>query len=134
MNMNEVKKPKKPLIYYYAVVVFVLILFNSIALPWIAQRSIREVDYGTFMEMIETQEIGQVQVQENQIIFTDKDNSVIYKTGVMNDPTLVERLRASGAKFSSEIVQETSPLLAFLLTWILPLALFIGIGQLMSKK
>lgn len=129
MNMNEVKKPKKPLIYYYAVVVFVLILFNSIALPWIAQRSIREVDYGTFMEMIETQEIGQVQVQENQIIFTDKDNSVIYKTGVMNDPTLVERLRASGAKFSSEIVQETSPLLAFLLTWILPLALFIGIGR-----
>lgn len=134
MNMNEVKRPKKPLIYYYVIVTVVLLLFNFLALPWIAQRSIHEVDYGTFMEMIETQEIGRVQIQDNQIVFTDKENTTIYKTGIVNDPDLVNRLYASGAQFSSKIVEQTSPLLTILLTWILPIAVFVLIGQTMSRK
>lgn len=134
MNMHEVKKPKKPLIYYYGIVMAVMVLFNFLAMPWLAQRSIKEVDYGTFMEMTENQEIGRVQKQDNQIIFTDKDETQVYKTGLMDDPELVYRLRESGAKFGSEIIEETSPLLSVILTWILPIVIFIGIGQFMSKK
>ena len=134
--MNEVKRPKKPLIYYYGIVILALILFNFIAMPMIAKAQVKEVDYGTFMEMTENKEIGQVEVQDNQIIFTDKNEEepTIYKTGIMNDPDLVSRLRDSGAKFSKEIIEETSPLLSILLTWILPIAVFIGLGQFMSKK
>ena len=132
--MNEVKKPKKPLIYYYFIVLTVVLLFNLLLMPKILQRQILETDYGTFMTMAEEQRIGLVQVQDNQIIFTDKDEKAIYKTGLMNDPGLVDRLKASGAVFSSEIIEETSPLLSVLLTWILPMLIFIGLGQLMSKK
>ena len=134
MKMNEVKKPKKPLIYYYGMVVIFMMLFNFLAVPWFMQRQIKEVDYGTFMEMVETKEIGSVQVQDNQIIFTDKENTQIYKTGLMNDTGLVERLYDSGAKFSKEIIKETSPFLNILLTWVLPLVVFISFGQFMSRK
>ena len=134
MNMNEVNKPKKPLIFYYCIVMIALMLINSLAVPLIAQHSIQEVDYGTFMEMTENKEIGQVQQQDNQILFTDKEGTKVYKTGLMDDPDLVYRLRESGAEFGSEIIEETSPLLSFLLSWILPIMIFIGIGQFMSKK
>ena len=134
MNMNEVNKPKKPLIYYYCIVMIALMLINSLAVPLIAQHSIQEVDYGTFMEMTENKEIGQVQQQDNQILFTDKEGTRVYKTGLMDDPELVQRLRDSGATFGSEIIEETSPLLSILLSWILPILIFIGIGQFMSKK
>jgi len=132
--MKEVKTPKKPLIYYYGIVVLVLILFNSLLMPLIAKGQIREVDYGTFMTMTENQEIGSVQIQDNQILFTDVDKTVVYKTGLIDDPTLVTRLHASGAKFSSEIVEEMSPILSILLSWILPMVVFVGIGQVVSKK
>ena len=134
--MNEVKQPKKPLIYYYGVVMIIMMLFNFLAVPWFMQRQIKEVDYGTFMEMVEQKEIGSVQIQEdqNQIVFTDKEHSKVYKTGMLNDPGIVERLYESGAKFSGEIIEQTSPFLNLLATWILPLAIFIGFGQFMSKK
>lgn len=97
--MNEVKTPKKPLIYYYGIALLILMLFNFLAMPWLAKRQIKEVDYGTFMTMTENQEIGQVEIQENQILFTNKDESQVYKTGLMNDPDLVTRLHSSGAVF-----------------------------------
>ena len=132
--MNEVKNPKKPLIYYYGVVVLIIFLFNSLMMPFLANRRIVEVDYGTFMTMTENCEIGKVEIQSNQILFTDKENTRVYKTGVMNDPDLVSRLHESGAVFTKEIVEEMSPLLSFFLTWILPMLIFVGIGQRMSKK
>ena len=132
--MKEVKSPKKPLIYYYAIVLLVLMVFNSLILPLIAKRQIKEVDYGTFMTMTEKGEIGKVEIESNQILFTDKDGETIYKTGVMNDPGLTERLHASGAEFASEIVEEASPLMSFLLTWILPVVFFVALGQLLYKK
>ncbi len=132
--MNEVKSPKKPLIFYYAIAMLILFLFNSLLLPWIAKQSIIEVDYGTFMTMTENKEIGGVQIQYNQILFTDKENTKVYKTGVLNDPTLVSRLHESGAEFRSEIIEEMSPLLSFVLSWILPMVMFIAVGQLLSKK
>ena len=132
--MKEVKSPKKPLIYYYAIVLLVLMVFNSLILPLIAKRQIKEVDYGTFMTMTEKGEIGKVEIQSNQILFTDKGGETIYKTGVMNDPGLTERLHASGAEFASEIVEEASPLMSFFLTWILPVVIFVALGQLLYKK
>ena len=132
--MNEVKRPKKPLIYYYCVVMLILMLFNFLAMPWMMERQIKEVDYGTFMSMTEEKNIGQVDIQNNQIVFTDKEGKQIYKTGLMEDPSRTERLYEAGAVFSSEIVEETSPLLSFLLSWILPIVVFIGLGQFMSKK
>lgn len=132
--MNEVKKPKKPLIYYYFIALLVVILFNLLLMPQIVQRQIQETDYGTFMTMTENCEIGKVEIQDNQILFTDKDGKTIYKTGLMNDPELVNRLKESGAVFSSEIIEEASPLLSFLLTWILPMVIFFLIGQFISKK
>lgn len=134
--MNEVRKPQKPLYIFYIIVLIVIVLFNTWAMPMMAQMQVREVDYGTFMTMTENQEIGRVEIQDNQIIFTNKDdeNPQIYKTGLMNDPNLVERLHNSGAIFAREIVQKMSPLLSILLTWILPMLVFIGIGQFMSKK
>ncbi|MBP3371122.1 MAG: ATP-dependent zinc metalloprotease FtsH [Clostridia bacterium] len=131
--MNEVKRPKKPLIFYYCIVLGIMLLFNSFVMPWLSGMRIKEVDYGTFMTMTAEEQIEQVEVQTNQILFTDKEEN-IYRTGLMNDPNLVERLHASGAEFGSIIVEEMSPILSFLLTWILPIAIFIGIGQLMSKK
>ena len=132
--MNEVKSPKKPLLYYYGIVLLVLMLFNFLAMPWLAQRQVREVDYGTFMTMTEEGQIGQVEVQENQILFTDKDSGQIYKTGVMDDPDLIYRLKESGAVFASEIVEQMSPFLSFLLSWLLPILIFVGLGQLMSRR
>ena len=132
--MNEVKQPKKPLIFYYLVVMLILALFNSLAMPWLLERQIQEVDYGTFMSMTENKDIGRVDVQKNQIVFTNKEENKIFKTGLMEDPGRTDRLYAAGAEFSSEIVQETSPFLSFVLTWILPLLMFAAIGQLMSRK
>ena len=132
--MKEVKSPKKPLIYYYCIVLLVLMVFNSFIVPLLARQQIKEVDYGTFMTMTENGEIGKVEIESNQILFTDKDGKTIYKTGVMNDPNLTERLHASGAEFASEIVEEASPLMTFFLTWILPVVFFVAIGQLLYKK
>ena len=132
--MNEVKKPKKPLIYYYGIVLLALLLFNFLAMPWLSQRQVKEVDYGTFMTMTEEKQIGKVEVQDNQILFTDKDEKQIYKTGLMTDPDLVNRLKASGAEFSSEIQEQMSPVLSFLLSWLVPILFFVGIGQLLSKR
>ena len=132
--MNEVKKPKKPLIYYYFIALLIIMLFNLLLMPKMLERQIRETDYGTFMTMTEEKNIGRVQIQDNQIIFTDKEERTIYKTGLMNDPGLVERLKESGAVFSSEIIEETSPLLSILLTWIMPMVIFIALGQFLSKK
>ena len=132
--MNEVKKPKKPLIYYYGIVLVALLLFNFLAVPWLSQRQVKEVDYGTFMTMTEEKQIGKVEVQDNQILFTDKEEKQVYKTGLMTDPDLVNRLKASGAEFSSEIQEQMSPVLSFLLTWLVPILFFVGIGQLMSKR
>jgi len=131
--MNEVKSPKKPLIFYYCIVLGIMLLFNSFVVPWLSGMRIKDVDYGTFMTMTTQEQIEQVEIQTNQILFTDKEEN-IYRTGLMNDPNLVERLHASGAQFGSIIVEEMSPILSFLLTWILPIAIFIGIGRLMSKK
>ena len=134
--MNEVKKPKKPLISYYVIVLLVLLIFNFITMPWLMQRQVQQVDYGTFIEMAQNQELGQVEVQqqENQILFTNKENTAIYKTGMMPDPDLTQRLADSGAEFSGEIVEQMSPLLSFLLTWVLPMVIFVAIGQLMYKR
>ena len=134
--MQEVKKPKKPLLFYYAVVLLVLLLFNFLAMPWLAQRQVQEVDYGTFIEMAADKELGQVEVQEqeNQIVFTNKDNTVVYKTGMMPDPDLTQRLADSGAEFSGQIIEQANPVITFLLSWVLPIVVFIAIGQFMSKK
>ena len=132
--MHEVKKPKKNLAYYYLIVLLALMLFIAFAMPYIAEQQVEEVDYGTFMSMTEKGKIGQVEIQSNQIIFTNKDNSKIYKTGLMDDPDRTERLYESGAKFSSQIVQQMSPLANILLTWILPIVIFVALGQYLSKK
>ena len=129
--MQEIKKPKKPLIFYYVIVMLILLLFNFLAMPWLAQRQVQEVDYGTFMTMTKEKNIGEV---ENQIIFTDKDKQHIYKTGMMPDPDLTDRLYDSGAVFTSEIIKQTDPLLSILLSWILPIVVFILIGQYISRK
>ena len=132
--MNEVKSPKKPLVYYYAIVILVILALNFLAVPWLSQRQVREVDYGTFMTMTENQEIGRVEVQNNQILFTNKDDTQVYKTGLMDDPDLIYRLKDSGAEFSSEIVEQMSPFLSFLLTWLLPIVFFVALGQFMLKR
>ena len=132
--MNEVKKPKKPLIFYYLIAITVIMLINTLLMPWLARQRIVEVDYGTFMNMTENREIGGVQIEHNQILFTDKENTTVYKTGVLDDPNLVTRLHASGAEFRSEIIEEASPLLSFLISWILPMFFFIIIGQFLSRK
>ena len=132
--MNEVKTPKKPLAFYYMIVLVVILLFNLLAMPQIVEHSVKEVDYGTFMSMTEKKEIGKVQIQSDEIIFTDKEEKQIYKTGVMTDPDLVDRLYASGAEFSSEIVQQMSPVMSFLLSWVLPIVIFILIGHFLSGK
>ena len=132
--MNEVKQPKKPLAYYYGIVLLLLLVFNWLVMPLITDAKIKEVDYGTFMSMTEQKNIGRVEIEDNQILFTDKGETRIYKTGVMQDPDLVQRLYDAGATFSSEIVEETSPLLTFLLSFMVPLVLFIALGQFMSRK
>ena len=132
--MKEVKTPKKPLAIYYAIVLLVLMLLNLVLVPWMSERQVKEVDYGTFMSMTEDKDIGRVDVESNQIIFTDKDEKQIYKTGLMNDPDLTQRLYDAGAQFSSEIVEQASPLMSFLLSFVLPIVLFVCLGNFMNKK
>lgn len=126
--MNEVKTPKKPLIFYYGVTLLVLVLFNFLMLPHFVQSQIQKVDYGTFMSKIEEGKIDRVEIQSNKILFTEKEGDRIYKTGLMDDSGLTERLYRSGATFASEIIEQTSPFLSFLLSWVLPLLVFFGIG------
>lgn len=132
--MNEVKSPKKPLIYYYGIVLVVIVLFNLFVTPIIQKHQVTEVDYGKFMAMIEDKSIEAVEVEDSQIIFTDKDTKKIYKTGTMNDPGLTERLYKSGAKFEKNIEQTMSPMTNFLVTGLLPLVIFIALGQYFSRK
>ena len=134
--MLEVKKPRKPLVFYYVIVLVILLVFNFLFMPWAAERQIKEVGYDQFIQMTENEEIGQVEIDqsENEIIFTNRDGDQIYKTGMVEDPGMTERLYASGAKFSGQIIEQTSPVITFLVSWILPIIIFIGIGQYMSKK
>ena len=132
--MKEVKSPKKPLLYYYGIVLLIILLFNLLIAPMLAQSRVVEVDYGTFMDMIEEKNIGAVQVEDTQILFTDKDGTIVYKTGPMEDPTLTERLHDAGAEFGRVIEEPTSPFLSLFLTIILPILIFIALGQYMSKK
>ena len=132
--MKEVKTPRKPLAIYYAIVLLTLLLLNLVLLPWMEERQIKEVDYGTFMTMTEEKNIGRVDIESNQIIFTDKDETQVYKTGLMNDTGLTERLYDAGATFSSEIVEQSSPVLSFLIWFVLPIILFSAIGNQMNKK
>ena len=132
--MKEVKNPRKPLIYYYGIAVLVIFLFNLIVTPILMNRQVKEVDYGTFMEMIDKKNIGKVEVDDSEILFTDKENETIYKTGAMNDPTLTQRLYDCGAKFSKDVDQTMSPLLSGILSFVVPLLIFFALGQYMSKK
>lgn len=132
--MKEVKTPKKPLIYYYGIVLLVLIVFNLVVSPILMEHQVEETDYGTFMSMINDKNIGKVEVEDNQIVFTDKNNEKIYKTGLMNDPDLTDRLYECGATFTKDIDQQTSPILSFLVTGLLPLIIFIVLGNYMAKK
>ena len=132
--MKEVKSPRKPLIYYYGIVLLVLLLFNLLVTPLLSQRQVQEVDYGTFMSMIDEKNIGEVEVSDSIIVFTDKEGTTVYETGAMEDPGLTERLYASGAVFAKDIERTMSPVLSFLLTFVLPMVIFIGLGQYMSKK
>ena len=132
--MKEVKPSRKPLAIYYAFVLVVLLVLNFVLVPWLTERQVKEVDYGTFMSMTEEKNIGRVDIESNQIIFTDKDETQVYKTGLMNDPNLTERLYDAGASFSSEIVEQGSPVFSFLLWFVLPILLFSFIGNQMNKK
>ena len=132
--MKEIKNPKRPLVYYAVVAMLAVLLFNLLAVPAMANAAVKEVDYGTFMDMTEKGDIGKVEIESNQIIFTDKSGQSFYKTGLMDDPDRTERLYKAGAEFSSEIVEQTSPLLSFVLTWVLPILIFVWIGDIMNKK
>ena len=134
--MNEVKKPKKPLMFYYGIVMLIIILFNFFAVPWIAGQQVKEVDYGTFMSMIEEKNIGLVEISEleNQIVFTDKEEKQVYKTAMVEDSTRTQRLYEAGAKFSGQFVEEPNWLLSILLTWVLPIVLFSVLGRFLSRK
>ena len=131
--MNEVKKPRKPLMFYYGVAMVIILLFNLFVMPMLESAMVTEVDYGTFMTMTQEKNIGKVEIQYNQIIFTDKADETIYKTGVMNDPNLTERLHNAGAVFASPIAKEASPIMSFLMSWILPMVIFILLGQVLSR-
>ena len=134
--MNEVKEPKKPIIFYYRIVMVVLLLFNALTMPWLLERKIQNVGYNTFLSMTEEKNIGYVEIdnQENTITFTDKNNEAIYKTAMVEDPDLTQRLYDAGASFAGTEMKQASPLLSIFMTWVLPLIIFIGIGQFMSKK
>ena len=132
--MKEVKSPKRPLIFYYGIVLVVLLVFNLFITPMLAERQVKEVDYGTFMKMTEDKDIGQVQIDSTQITFTDKAESAIYKTGLMPDDDLTQRLYDSGAKFSKEIETRTSPFMSFLMSVVLPLLLFWILGRFLARK
>ena len=132
--MKEVKSPKKPLLYYYSIVLIVILLFNCIVSPLLLRAQVEEVDYGTFMRMIEEKNIGKVEVRTGEIVFTDKDEKQIYKTGAMEDATLTQRLYESGAEFSKDVDQTASPIISYLLTGLLPMVLFFLVGQMLYKR
>ena len=132
--MNEVKMPKRPILAYYILIFLAIFLFNSIFVPMLRENAVKEVDYSSFMTMTENQEIDKVQVEQDKILFTKKDDKQAYKTAIMNDPELVERLHKSGADFTGEIVEAMNPILSALLSWVLPLLIFFGIGQYMNKR
>ncbi len=134
--MNEVKRPKKPLFFYYAIVLIVLLLINLLTVPWLSQLRVQEVDYGTFVKMAEDKDLGLVEIQEaeNQVIFTNKDQTSVYKAGMIPDPDLAQMLKDSGAQYSGQVIEQANPILTFLLSWVLPIVIFVAIGQFMSKK
>ena len=132
--MKEVKPSKKPLAIYYAIVLVLLLVLNLVLVPWLSERQIQEVDYGTFMSMTEDKNIGRVDIESNEIVFTDKDDKQVYKTGIMSDPNLTERLYNAGATFSSEIVEQSSPLMNFLISFVLPIVIFVWLGNYLNKK
>lgn len=134
--MKEVKSPQRPLLYYYLIALGVILLFNMLVMPVMSMNQVLEVDYGTFVQMAEDKNLGQVEVDEteNQILFTDKDQTTIYKAGMIPDPDLARLLKDSGAKYGGQIIEQTNPILSFLLSWVLPIAIFIFLGQYMSKK
>lgn len=132
--MNEVKMPKRPILAYYILIFLAIFLFNSIFMPMLRENAVKEVDYSSFMTMTENQEIDKVQVEQDKILFTKKDDKQAYKTALMNDPELVERLHKSGADFTGEIVEAMNPLLSALLSWVLPILIFFGIGHYMNKR
>ena len=136
MHMNEVKKPKKPLISYYCIVLLILILFNSLAMPWLMEHQIKDVDYGTFIQMTEDGQVGRVNIKEqsNTIVFTDKEEKTIYQTAMVDDPDLTDRLYQAGVSFYGEEIKQTSPIISFLMTWILPLLIFGVIGELLARQ
>ena len=131
--MKEVKSPKKPLIYYYSIIILIVLLFNVVVAPLLMKNQVEEVDYGTFMRMIDEKNIGEVEVEDDEILFTDKDKQQVYTTGAMDDPTLTQRLYDAGATFTKQVQQTTSPVLSFILSTLVPLLIFIGIGQLISR-
>ncbi len=135
-GMNEVKKPKKPLLFYYGIMLLILLAFNLLAMPMLSQRQIVEVDYGTFLSMTDQGQVGRVEIQQqnNRILFIDKDETRVYKTAMVDDPDLTARLYRAGIPFYGQEIQQSSPILSFLLSWVLPLVVFIAIGQFMSKK
>ena len=132
--MKEVKEPKKPLLLFYVMMLFLVLMFNEMARPYLEQAQFEKVDYSTFMDMIEQKDIGRVEIQENQILFTDTEDTKKYRTGIMNDPSLAERLHDSGAKFTQDIKEQNSPLFDFFMTWVLPIIIFFAIGQYFSRK
>ena len=132
--MNEIKRPRRPILIFYIVFLLLLFIFNGMLLPKMAEQQVKEVDYGTFMTMTENGQIGSVQIEDNKILFSSKDGSKLYKTGVVNDPDLVNRLHASGAEFNSRIVEEMSPTTNFLVSWVLPILIFFALGQYLSRK
>jgi cell division protease FtsH len=131
--MNEVKKPKKPLIFYYGIALVIILVLNMVVMPLITSGKIKDVDYGTFMSMTEAKEIDKVQIGANYILFTDKSEQ-IYRTGLLEDPSLTDRLYAADAKFSGEIVEEASPIVSFIFSWIVPILIFWALGQWLTKK
>ena len=132
--MNEVKMPKRPILAYYILIFLAIFLFNSIFVPMLRENAVKEVDYSSFMTMTENQEIDKVQVEQDKILFTKKDDKQAYKTALMNDPALIDRLHKSGADFTGEIVEAMNPLLSALLSWVLPILIFFGIGHYMNKR
>ena len=134
MNMKQSKKPRRPMTTYYLIAIGVVLALNFFILPWLASQQVRKVDYGTFMKMTNEKNIGLVEVQSNKIVFTDKDQQDVYETGLMDDNGLVDRLYEAGAVFSSKIVAESSPFLNFLLSWLIPIGIFLALGSFMRKK
>jgi len=133
--MNEIKKPKKSILFYYVIGLAIIFTLNLLIMPNVRERSIVEVDYGTFITMTEEQKIDEVVIERNRILFTEKDSKSVYKTGIINiDLELVDRLHDSGAKFKTEIIEETSPILSFILNWILPIGIFFLLGQLLTRQ